>query len=261
MKIEIKNKPLIMNLQLFSELGEEDTIELDTTDFEETSDIPTDGQDVEDNTTTEPTQTEEVQPFLNIKYNKEDMALTQEQAIELAQKGMNYDKIMDKLHQAENNVGMQYLNELAQRNGATIEELVNYWRVQEEQAQLNQLIQNNIPEEYAKEILENRKFREEQQRLQRENAAKERQNLEFNEFFNAFPNVKPEEIPNSVWEANNNGIPLKFAYMQYENQQLLNKINILENNQANKNKAPIGTGIGNTSNDDYDSFLDGFDNY
>ena len=89
---------LKINLQLFSELATEpDDFSLDDTDF---TDIPTEDTENQENTdevdnisTDENVENVEENPqelpFLNIKYNKEEMALTQEQAIELAQKGMN----------------------------------------------------------------------------------------------------------------------------------------------------------------------------
>ena len=268
--MKIEKKPLILNLQLFSELAAEpDDFSLDDTDF---TDIPTEDTENQENTdevdnisTDENVENVEENPqelpFLNIKYNKEEMALTQEQAVELAQKGMNYDKIIERLYQAENNPALQYLNELAERNGTTTEDLVQYWREQERQAELNHLVQANIPEEYAQEILENRKFRQQMQEQQQAQAERERQRAEYTDFFNSFPNVKPEEIPVEVWQKTENGVPLKYAYMEYNQQKLLSEINILKNNQKNKQKSPLGNGIGNTNADDFDPFDAGFNSY
>ena len=116
-------------------------------------------------TTEEQTQ---MQPFLNVKYNKEDVALSQEEAIMLSQKGMNYDKLQQKYEELNNNPGLQYLNNLAQKSGMKVDELVNFFRERDEQAQLDELIQQNIPEDYAREMLESRKFREEQTKLMEE---------------------------------------------------------------------------------------------
>ena len=110
---------------------------------------------------------------MKLKYNHQEVELPLDEIQVLAQKGMNYDKLQEKLHQAENNIGIQYLNDLAKRNGTDIEGLVNYWKEQERQAELNQLIQNNIPKELAQEILENRKYREQQQEAQRINEEKQ----------------------------------------------------------------------------------------
>lgn len=202
---------------------------------------------------------EEIQK-IKLKYNHEEMELPLEEVQVLAQKGMNYDKLQEKLNQVESNPGLQYLNELAERSGTDVEGLVNYWREQERQAELNQLIQNNIPEELASEILENRRYREEQKRLQEEQKKSEAQNQEFKEFFDSFPNVEPNSIPREVWEKNENGVPLKYAYMEYEMDKIKNENNILKNNNQNKKKAVVNS-VGNGNDENYDPFLDGFNSY
>ena len=202
---------------------------------------------------------EEIQK-LKIKYNHEEMELPIDEVQVLAQKGMNYDKLQERLHQVENHVGLKYLEELAERSGTDVEGLVNYWRNQEHQQELNQLIQNNIPEEYAKEIIENRKFRQQLQQKEAEAQRKEAESREFKDFLDTFPDVKPEEIPPEVWEKNNNGIPLKFAYMEHEMSKLKNEINVLKNNNLNKKKAVVNP-IGNANDENYDAFLDGFNSY
>ena len=215
----------------------------------------------EENTTqTEPQEEPVQEPFLRIKYNKEERGLTQEEAIALSQKGMNYDKLQERLNQIENNRGLAYLNKLAQDNGTDIDTLVNYWEEQEQQAQLNQLIQSNIPQEMAEEILTNRKFREQFEEKQRQEQKQAAERQEFNEFFEAFPGVDPKSIPKEVWEMNDNGIPLKFAYAEYDRRQLQNEVKILKQNQKNKASSPsVGTtGYGSRDNTLNDPFLEGF---
>ena len=53
--------------------------------------------------TTEESTTTAEEPFMSIRYNGADENLTREQAIELAQKGKNYDKIYNRLN--ENKLG------------------------------------------------------------------------------------------------------------------------------------------------------------
>ena len=239
-------------------------------DFEEV-DTPIETENVEENVETvenveENVENTEVIPEseavseiqkMKLKYNHQEVELPLDEIQVLAQKGMNYDKLQEKLHQAENNIGIQYLNDLAQRNGTDIEGLVNYWKEQERQAELNQLIQNNIPQELAQEILENRKYREQQQEAQRINEEKQRQELEFRDFFESFPDVRPDSIPSEVWAKIEQGIPLKYAYMEYEMQKLRNENKVLSNNNTNKRKAVVNP-IGNGNEENYDPFLDGF---
>lgn len=259
---------LIMNLQLFSELDTDDfDLGFDEGEVEVETEIPTEetitetteNEEVENEVPNEETQ-EQTEAFLKIKYNKEEKALSMQEAIELSQKGMNYDKVIDRLHQVENNVGLQYLNELAQRNGSTIDEMVAYWREQEYQSQVNELVQQNIPEEYAREMIENKKFREEyQQRVQAEQQ-QAKQKAEFDEFLNAFPNVKPNDIPSEVWQSNDNGVPLKYAYMEYQMYNIINENKVLKQQSKNKQSSPaMGTTMyGNKENTSKDDFMDGF---
>ena len=55
------------------------------------------------------------EPFLNIRYNKEDVALTREEAIELAQKGKNYDKVLGSYNDLNSKI-----SRLAKMNGMDI---------------------------------------------------------------------------------------------------------------------------------------------
>lgn len=207
-------KPLIMNLQLFAE--GEDYIEMDESDFSETpSEEFTETEEIQD---TEEVQTdveditetnvEQEMQKIRIKYNHEERELTLDEATQLAQKGMNYDKLQQKLNEVQGNPGLAYLNELAERSGTSVENLVNYWREQETQAELNQLIQNNIPEEYAREMIENKKFRSQMEQKEKQAQMEQKQHAEFDDFFRTFTDVKPENIPSEVWQKNNEGVPI-----------------------------------------------------
>lgn len=163
----------------------------------------------------------EPEPFLKIKYNKEEVALDREKAVELAQKGMNYDKILQRLQALENDPRLTFVENQAKKYGMTVEQYLDAVREAEEQERLNELIQQNIPEELAKEIMENRKFREqwEQERKAREEA--EKREADYKAFLETFPDVKPEDIPESVWkDVEENGKSLVDAYTRYENQLL-----------------------------------------
>jgi len=211
---------------------------------------------------TEEQEQQEEAPFLQVKYNKEDKALSKEEAIMLAQKGMNYDKVIEKLNSIESDPNIGYLKSLAERNNMSLEGLVDYWKQQEEEAELNELLQRNIPEDYAREMLENKKFREEIQKKEIEQQQKAKQDKEFKDFFAAYPKIDPKNIPNEVWEVREReGIPLKYAYLQHENSQLVKEKEILLNNNKNRKKAPgLGTtqfGHGEAPNKD--PFMEGFE--
>ena len=84
------------------------------------------------------TQSEEAKDFLNIRYNGEDKALTQDEAIMLAQKGMNYDKIKGKLDALENGA-LKSISAIAERAGMTIDEYAERLNDFQEQSEITQI--------------------------------------------------------------------------------------------------------------------------
>jgi hypothetical protein len=66
---------------------------------------------------------EETTPFMQVKYNKEEVALDQEQATTYAQKGMNYDKIKESRDeiqsQYDNDGARKYIQSLAEEHNLT----------------------------------------------------------------------------------------------------------------------------------------------
>ena len=236
------------------------------TETTEQPDYTNEGEQVEEVTTQEETSSEvDNSPRIKVKYNHEERELTLEEATQLAQKGMNYDKLQEKINSYQNDPGLQYLNEIAQKNNTSVEELVSYWKEQEQQAQLNELIQQNIPEEYAREMLENRKFREQLQQQEKQKAQTEKQNAEYMEFFENFPGVEPKDIPPEVFvRSEQEGIPLKYAYMEHERNTLMNRVKMLEQNNKNIRKAPLSAGVSSHGSQEVaqeDDFLKGFNSF
>lgn len=278
----LKNK-LVMNLQLFAEgeegfqetiiPGSDEDFETGFDDYveeteEEEEEETEEGFEEEGETTPgEPEETQTEEQKFKIKYNKEEKELTLTQMQELAQKGMNYDKKLAEIEAYQNNPGLKYMEELAQANDVTVEELVSHYRQVQEQQELQDLISKNVPEDIALEMMESKKFRAEQLKIQEEQKAQketeERQKSDTLDFMKAFPDVKPSDVPNEVWEKVDSGMSLKQAYMENEFEKLKQENKILKQNKTNKRKAP-GLGTSNSGTDGgetYDAFLDGFDNY
>ncbi len=216
--------------------------------------------EVEENQEPSQEAAEVEQPKIRVKYNHEERELTLEEATQLAQKGMNYDKLQEKINSIQNDPGMQYLTELANRNGTSVPELVEYWRQQDEQQQLDELVQRNIPEEYAREILENKKFRQQLEAEKRQQTEKQQRDNEYMDFLQTYTDVEPEKIPQEVWDKHKEGVPLKYAYMEHERKQLQDQIKVLKQNEKNSKRAVIGsvTSNGTADNVSEDDFLMGF---
>jgi uncharacterized protein YoaH (UPF0181 family) len=247
-----------------------DTTPTETADTSETSVEETPEFEVNESTPLESQETEptEQTPFLKVKYNKEEMELDEERARELAQKGLNYDKTIERLQALESDPRLSFIEELAGQHGMTPDEYISAVQQQQEQARIDELVSQGISEELAIEMQENKKFREQYEAEKKAKAEEEKKNADFAEFFDYFRQAngreyvpKQDEIPDNVWESVNQGVPLKFAYMAHENTQLRSQLSALKQNKANASKAPVGSVTVHGGNEiaSDDPFLAGFD--
>lgn len=168
--------------------------------------------------------------FLEIKYNKESLRLDREKARELAQKGMNYEKAVERAKQEARDA---YIAEQGYEwNGKSITTETEYREALREQELLQQYQSYDVPEEVIQELVENKKFREkyetEQQKAEREKA----QERDFQQFLESYPSVKPDEIPVSVWEEVESGKSLIDAYMKHENKLLKEKLGLTNKQES-----------------------------
>jgi hypothetical protein len=266
--------------------NEEDIIMLDESDF---VDIPTTEEEsnetetnVEQTSETEvPAQQgvteEQVLEFLNnkgLKYNGEAVRIDKfDDLVSTYQKGLNYDKMKAKTD--EDNLVMEYIRGKAKSANMTTGEYINsvkeYEKQQEEQRQkeqMQELIDGGLSEEIARSVVETMAFKnqlkEEKAELEKakeEQKAKEQKDKEYEEFLQAYPNVKAEEIPKEVFEATKDGKSLLNAYTEYENKVLKEKIKQMEQNNKNASNSvvtPTSNGSG-TEQQTKDAFLEGFD--
>jgi hypothetical protein len=200
--------------------------DMNGTPAEEVVEQSTFGEDVADTAEPEQQQTEEPKPFsFEIQYNKEKMVIDSEEKLrELAQKGMNYDKVYEtrqnlerELETARNAKEIQFAKTMAQRYGydsvdAYEQAVKDAW----EREEIEKLVEQNIPEQYAKEMLENKRFREQ---YQNEATAKQQADKEqqmYAEFIETFPGVSAENIPVEVWKLVDQGKDLVSAYALHQ---------------------------------------------
>jgi hypothetical protein len=155
---------------------------------------------------------------LKVKYLHEDKEVTEDEAVPLIQKGMDYDRV-----KAQSESLMQdrkYIEDLAKEYGMDPATLKTELAKAAKATKLQELTAKGIPDDMAEEILESRKFREQQKEKETQAQAAERQNREAAEFLKEYPSVKATDIPPSVWTDVNNGIPLIHAYAKHENSML-----------------------------------------
>ncbi|WP_243299136.1 hypothetical protein [Bacillus litorisediminis] len=213
----------------------------------------------------QPTQ-EEIQALkLKVKYNSQELELDEEKARELAQKGLNYEKAVERAKQEARD---QWVAEQGFTwNGKPITTEAEYKQALMEQELMQKYQNQNLPEDVVKELIENRKFREQYEADRKAKEQQEKSNAEFQDFFAYFRELNgrdfdsaKDKVPQEVWDLNQKGVPLKFAYMQHHTNQLQNQLKVLKQNQENAQRAPIQgvTQHGSQEIAAEDDFLKGF---
>lgn len=243
-----------------------DEIEVDPSDFEELIEpeaedtTPADGLTVPTEPLT-PTQK------LKLTYNGQELEVEAEEAAILAQKGMNYEKAVERARQES---AQQAKDEVIasfgyEWQGKKITTEAEYKRAVEEKQLLDKYSQ--LDPELAQELIDSRRDREERNREKEAKAVEDKQRAEFDDFLGYFQAVnergfdaQKDKFPQEVLAAVNSGQSLKVAYMEYHNKELRNQLKIAKQNEMNKSKAPVSgvTAGGGTKTESEDDFLAGF---
>lgn len=266
--------------EIINEMSEESDSE-----DESTSEDESENQDSEPSETDEEEETDEekgevdFKPLLEelskkVKYNKESVNVDSiEDLINNYQKGLNYDKVQEKLNNLQSSKAETYVNKKAKELGLSVDEYIDqvekYEREQErlrEQERIEEMIENGVPEDVAKEVIATSQLRKQLQA--KENELKEREaaqqkeankNKEYEEFLEAFPNVKAEDIPKEVYEKAEES-SLKEAYSEWKIKELEKQLSIREQNEKNSKSSvgAVNTNNGVADNKKADLFLEGF---
>lgn len=285
MENEVENNTPVVETEVtdddfFDEIGDEVINETEESNVDETN---------EESDSSTPNETDEpkaedtevdYKPLLEalskkVKYNGESVNIESiDDLITNFQKGLNYDKKQEQYENLQNSKVEQYVSKKAKELGMSVDEYIeqveNYEREQEkakEQARLEEMINSGVPEDVAKEVIATSQLRKQ---LQEEKNALEEQkertkaenekNKQYADFVEAFPKVKPEDIPKEVFENAQNS-NLVSAYKDWLIKDLETKLQIKEQNERNS-KSTIGsvTETGTTQKQEpIDMFLEGFD--
>lgn len=179
------------------------------------------------------------------------VTVDREGVVRLAQQGLDYERVRterDQLreYRSQADPALNVLKAFAEKSGMTLEEYVDYCRVQT-------IMEGGVDEPTAKAQVEVEKQRaqmdaqqragQEAQKLREEAQAQEQaraqaQRRDMEAFLEAYPEVKAADVPREVWEKVAAGESLVSAYARHQNQQLVAKIAAMEQNGANAAKAP-----------------------
>ena len=150
---------------------------------------------------------------------------------------------------------------------SSIEDLIENYQKGLNYDSLEEMIENGVPEDVAKEVIATSQLRKQLQAKENELKAKEEEkkkeqakNKEYEDFLKEFPDVNPEDIPKEVFEDAENS-SLSNAYMKWQLKEMKNKLEVAKQNEKNS-KASVGgvTDTGPTNEKhERDFFLEGFD--
>ena len=255
------------------EIGEEES---QTEEKEETEETEVPSEESEEEPKTEEV---DLQPLLKalsgkIKYNKEEVNVESlEDLITGYQKGLNYDKKLQELENLQNSKLEKYAKAKADELGITVDEYMDqveaYEKEQErakEREKLEEMMNNGVPEDIAKEVIaagqERKRYQQRENELRKKEEAlakEEAKKKEYQDFLDAFPDVDPNSIPKEVFEDAENST-LSNAYMKWQIKELKSQLSVAKTNEKNA-KASVGgvteTGPTNEKHEK-DPFLEGF---
>lgn len=237
-----------------------------------------DGADQPDGTVTEeskpaetdaqPEQKPEADAF-ELKYMGETKTVGKEEAVVLAQKGLDYDRIRQERDSMSTELdGLRadkgklteyedFLSALARSVGMDIPAMMDSTRakmlVAEEKKKGNTISEDfalqKIKFEKEKAAFEKQKGESGKQQPEKteekkpeqprtdDEAAQARRNDEAAAFLKAYPNVDPKSIPKEVINQWMSGVPLTAAYTAWENKELKAKLAAYEQNEKNSKRS------------------------
>ena len=211
----------------FSDLTDEEAGEEPEEETEETveEDEGTEAPEADQQTEAE----EQTTDSYTLKYMGEEKAVTREEVVTLAQKGMDYDRVKGKLQEIETNTAdyaqvkadlakrneqFRFMDELAKSQGMSVDELIDSTQASIMAEKTGKDI------EVCRGIVANeRRARELQAQQAAVTSTKDQQakkDADIAEFLAAYPELKdPKEVPDEVWVEVNKGANLLNTYRAF----------------------------------------------
>lgn len=180
-----------------------------------------------------------------LKFLGQDREVSLDEMRDLAEKGLNYDHVkedrdslrektarLDTLESHET-----FLNELAENAGQSIEDLIETTRahlmIQDAEKNGEDL---SMDEALAK-VRENAKAAKPKAEPAHEKTEEEKTQEVISRFISIYPDVKSEDIPQSVWDEASKVGDLVGPYAKYESQKLRGEIAQLKQNKKNRERS------------------------
>lgn len=199
---------------------------------------------------------EDADQYLELKHFDEIRKVTKAEAKELAQKGMDYDRIRGKLSDAEANLSKlqkyeSFLNEM-KGDFDSIDDLINDSRARV-LADKEQISYEEAVDRIQLSVQQQQIQQQMQQQLSPEAIAETMRRASLQTFLQKYPDVKPKDIPQEVWDDMNKTNNLVASYAAWKAKELANENEILKQNAKNKARSTGSMkSSGKTFSDDYD---------
>ena len=243
-------------------------VEETTPEHEEDDTVETVNEDETNQVETEDAAKQTETDFLKIKFNHEELGLTKEQAIELAQKGKNYDALNEKYNRLTNDPNLIELTRLANANGMSVNDYLKGLADIQQKADLDNAINDlkkqypNADEALLTELAQSRlnatKQSQNDQKKQAEASRKAEINRQLDVFIKRYPDVNPQTLDRSVYSLMNENYTLLEAYEIVKAQERDSKQQA-QNTQSIKEKQHMENktrSMGNTSNQEGEDLSD-----
>ena len=238
-------------------------VEKDEEEAEETTD-----EESDDNTDQSDSKDEHDQPdFLKIKFNKEEISLSRDQAAELAQKGMNYDRVF------EGNQTMtpiyNEINRIAQANGMSVQDFMLNLSQLQSQFELNNEVamlreqypdaDDSLLEEVARAHLNDKSAQLVNQKRQSDEARRREINRQLDVFEKRYKGVDYQNLDPEVVRLMREGYTLLEAWETVmpdkraeQEKERASREKISKQNEENKKKSlgNLSSGGGNYGDED-----------
>lgn len=231
---------------------------------------PAEQEGVQTETQTAPESTE----GFELVYNGEKLTKTKDETIQLAQKGLNYDRAIERARRegaAEHQNTIDALNRVADRMGRSTEELLNRMEQQMHENAVRELEDSGMERAYAEELVRHREAERIQQaqnkRAQQQTAADEEKLKPWKEFLEQYPEqakAYQEKAPQAFIDGINKGMSpiaaqmaMELAELREQNKVLQSNVEALTKETKNKKAAPPAVGSYGGKKEE-DPFMRGF---
>lgn len=255
----------------FSDLNAEDDEDDEVIEFGVEADQPTEEPDVEPEAPeaekpVDEQKDENADQRFSLKHMDEVKEVNRDEVIELAQKGMDYDRIRTERDTMKADYGQlqdykALITELAENSGMNAEDFVMNVRAKLMVAKGANLTEETALQQLKAKAAEKAAAEKEEKSAEEANrqaeAEKARKEADVQNFIATFPGVEAKDIPAEVWSVAKKTGNLTGAYSAYRIKQLEEQIATAEKNKKNEERSTGSrkTG-GNSAFDNFDAMWD-----